>query len=330
MRAWRRTLWLAAIPVAVFALVFALSSAVFALDEEAPRATTTDRGVTRVAASSDEPPAATGDERIALALRGEGVGDSYAWFVSLDGSNPVRLSEPPNATTTVNDAYTAWSPDGSTIVLVRQVIDANGQPTPPHLYAIAPDGTDLRRLTRGPQADLLPTWSPDGSRIAFSRVTGESTDVFTMRSDGTDLRRLTSARTAHEDMPSYSPDGQLIAYARVEGGEDIWVMNADGTEQRELLGGEGHDASPDWSPDGERIAFVRDGKIAVMNADGTGIELLTSGEIPDAGPQWSPDGTRILFTRDPGQVLVMNADGTGLVRVPIRGQVGGPSWGPLE
>ena len=328
-KAWRR---LAAIPLAVFGLVFAGSAVVFALGEDtAPPREARSPAKPTAPEPREELPAARGYERIAVALRGETEGSSYAYVVSLDGSDRVRLTEPPSGSTTLNDGYTAWSPDGNTIVLVRQLIDAGGQPTPPHLYAIAPDGSNVRQLTRGPMADLLPAWSRDGSRIAFSRVTGEATDVFTMRADGTRVTQLTAEPAAHEDMPAYSPDDQLIAYTRVErNSEDIWVMNADGTEQRELLGGEHVDGTPDWSPDGSRLTFVRDGHIATMNADGTRIDVLTSGELKDSGPKWSPDGTRILFTRDPGQVLVMDADGSGLARVPLDGQAGGASWGPAE
>lgn len=308
---------LVAVPIAVFAFAFGGSFAYHSLaDASAPRA--------------KPPRPAAGSERIAVSVRGVGTGDSYLWTVSLDGSDPVQLTRP-GASESLNDAFTSWSPDGKTILFVRQVIENPADPTNPHLYAIAPDGTGLRQLTEDEAFDLLPSWAPDGSLIVFSRVVDEqSTDVFTMRPDGSGVARLTSS-AAHEDMASFSPDGKRIIYTRVDRAtEDLYVMNADGSGQTPFLEGPEHDGSPDWSPDGSRIAFVRDGRIAVIGSDGEGVRRLTRGGPPASNPQWSPNSSRILFTRDPGEVFVMKADGSGLVRVPIDGQAAGASWGPAE
>jgi Tol biopolymer transport system component len=305
-----------AVPLIVFALAFGASFAYHSL---------ADAGEPRADAASS---AGDGRGRIAVSVRGAGTGDSYLWTVSLDGSDPVQLTRP-SAGTSLNDGYTSWSPDGRTIVLVRQSFESGGQPTPPRLFAISPDGTGLRQLTRGNAIDFLPAWWPDGSRIVFSRVTGEASDLFAMDADGRNVVQLTDEPRVHEDMASVSPDGKRIVYTRVdETTEDLYVMNADGSGKTPLLRGPHQDGTPDWSPDGSRIAFVRDGHVAVMSSDGTGIRLLTRGELKDSGPQWSHEGTSLLFTRDPGEIYVMNADGSGLARVPIEGQAGGASWGP--
>jgi Tol biopolymer transport system component len=319
MRRLRGTRLLVAVPIGVFALVFGASFAYHSRDSESPA-----RAAPGVAAG--------GKELIAVSVRGDGVGDSYVWIVSLDGSERRRLTYPPEASVSVNDGYAAWSPGGETILIVRQVIEDPANPTNPHLYAIAPDGTGLRQLTRGQAFDLLPSWAPDGQAIVFSRVIDErATDVFTMRADGSGVVQLTDNPGVHEDMATFSPDGARIVYTRVdEKTEDLWVMNADGSGQEPLIQGPRQDGSPDFSPDGSQLAFVRDGHVAVASRDGTGVRLLTRGELGDSNPQWSPDGAKILFTRDPGEVFVMNADGSGLVRVPIEGQAGGASWGPAE
>jgi TolB protein len=109
-----------------------------------------------------------------------------------------------------------------------------------------------------------------------------------------------------------------------DGNPEIYVMNADGSEQRRLTRSTTRDRAPVWSPDGRRIAFVRSRfnayeDIYVMNADGSGQRRLIRNGV---GPHWSPDGRMIAFTRstavnppDGGRfqrdVWVVNADGSG-------------------
>jgi hypothetical protein len=89
----------------------------------------------------------------------------------------------------------------------------------------------------------------------------------------------------------WSPDGSRIAFESVrDGGSEIYVMNAEGSDQRRLTSNGG--AYPAWSPDGSRIAFASgrggDSEIYVMNADGTGLTNLTSNPAGDHDPDWSP------------------------------------------
>jgi Tol biopolymer transport system component len=118
-------------------------------------------------------------------------------------------------------------------------------------------------------------------------------------------------------------NGKITFDSNRDGGNyDIYVMNADGSEQTRLTTDPGIDEDPNWSPDGTKIAFnsIRDGnrEIYVMNADGSEQTRLTTDPGSDDGPDWSPDGTKIAFRSDRdglAEIYVMNADGSNPIRL---------------
>ncbi len=201
------------------------------------------------------------------------------------------------------------------------------------IYVINADGSGLRRLTRNDVPDGGPTWSPDGQRIAFvSSRDRTGDDIFVMNADGGDQQNLTR-KPGRDGGPEWSPDGRTILFTGVPVGQlavvagavsasgpnpDVYVMNADGSEQRNLtrtreLG----EFGAAWSPDGRRIAFDEShstwARVVVMNADGSGKRGVTH-RLADAFMSWSPDGRRIAFWDD-GAVYVVSADGSGLRRL---------------
>ena len=145
---------------------------------------------------------------------------------------------------------------------------------------------------------------------------GGKLQIFTAKSDGTSKRQLTFEGVSGR--PDFSPDGKKIAFISVRPaakGPEVWVMDADGSNQKSL--GEG--VTPDWSPDGKSIAFALNNQIWVMTADGTERKQVTSSPTSKIGPSWSPDGKQMVFilvknpasqTHPQPEIGIMNSDGT--------------------
>lgn len=203
----------------------------------------------------------------------------------------------------------------------------------------------LTMLAGAPASSLYADSDSDG-KIVFTRANGGHRDIWVMDFDGTNKTRLTDS-PFRDSSPQWSPDGKRILFSRAvvvdEGGttdidEDIYVMNADGSQQTRLTFTR-HAYEPCWSPDGSRIAFRDvvsdtefDTELFTMMADGTGITQLTHGFEPE-DCAWSPDGTKIAFgylisTGDDKIVLVDANDGTPL-SVPVELNLStSPAWSP--
>lgn len=181
------------------------------------------------------------------------------------------------------------------------------------LYLQTKDGKTVTNLTNHPSSDRIHDVSPDGKQVVFSSTRDAKTpDIYAMSIDGIDVRRLT-ANENFEDAPTWSPDGRRIVFSRdtrastdtspeeTSNGE-IFVMDADGGNVRQLTHRPGFDGGPRFSPDGRRIAFygkTEEGhyEIFVMDADGSNLVNITGDAMEDYSPCWSPDGEWIAFTR---------------------------------
>ena len=195
------------------------------------------------------------------------------------------------------------------------------------VWTINPDGTDLTRLTNSPEPEFDPSWSPDGTQIAFRSERSGEPEIWVMKADGTGQRRLTAGLS-----PAWSPDGSLIAFS---GRAGLSVIRPDGTGLRVLPHTEGGEY-PSWSPDGSRIAFnsnlTGDHVMYIAQADGSRVvDLSHVGEGWQV--DWSPDGRSILFTshRDHPDnytdVYVMRPDGSAVRRLTDNIAYT-PAWSP--
>jgi hypothetical protein len=183
------------------------------------------------------------------------------------------------------------------------------------VFTMEPDGSDVQGLVASAWFDDgSPSWSADGTKIVFTRASGE---IRVMRFDGVGDHRVGSGYE-----PSWSADGAKILF-RDFNGQSIWVMNADGSGVTRLNAAVTNlrNFSPRWSPDGSKIAFVRCDQtnrcdIHTMNPNGSGVVNLTVADSSTIHnrPDWSPDGAKLLFLGQ-GGVTTMNADGTGITAI---------------
>ena len=220
--------------------------------------------------------------------------DDDIYSVGMDGTGLENLTDSPSA----SEGAPAWSPDGSKIAF----------PSGGALWTMGPDGSEKRRIADGSFEALA--WSPDGSKIAFTR----GGDIHTMNADGSGIVRLTDDPAADRS-PDWSPDGSEIAFdSQRDGKPGIYVMNADGSDERKLP------IDTTYPPsENEELVFVG-----------------------DRDPAWSPDGTKIAFSRvtdhygdsfayDEYSIRTVDADGTGPLGTYGRARYDAhPSWGPLN
>lgn len=196
------------------------------------------------------------------------------------------------------------------------------------LGSITPDSTArIPVVVPGIDATFVgePAWSQDGSRLAIIVGPAEHVHAFAgdgnlyvMDADGTDVRRLTSGLVASS--PTWSPDGTQLAFVR-EQGQELVVLNDDGSAQHVVSMERGYYQSPSWSPDGSWIAFqsslstdIESTAVFVIHPDGTGIRQLTSGSSSEGFPAWSPSAERIAYSAG-DRLWIMDADGSDQHRV---------------
>ena len=185
------------------------------------------------------------------------------------------------------------------------------------------DGSNLRQLTTEDGYDAEATFSPTGDRIIFTSTRDGDLELYSMAPDGSDVQRLTD-RIGYDGGAFYSPDGSkiiwrahypepgpeaddylaLLEQGLIRPGElDIYVMDADGSNQRQVTDVGGASFAPYWHPDGDRILFSsnhhdeqgRDFDIYMINLDGTGLVRITQADGFDGFPVFSPDGRHLVF-----------------------------------
>ena len=275
-----------------------------------------------------------------------------------DGSDVVVL--PGTTESNVHYRDPAWTPDGNRIGFIRSVV--NGGRT---MWVADADGSSPQQLP-GNSSPFGPTWSPDGSKFAYSAGCCGFTHIFSANLDGTGAQQLTGSDPDDPDLgagqnPTWSPTGERIAYqglGRVIDDGDEMIGNYGALTV--LATGGGEQSVPnqpvpdklgatymDWSPDGSRLAISAQATsfchptegctgtgphdIWVIDVSGSSPAVnLTNSAANDVQPAWSPDGTKLAFvsTAGTGGIFSMNADGTGVVQLTTGGF--SPNWQPVS
>lgn len=219
------------------------------------------------------------------------------WSVKRDGTRLTRLTDPPVYEATV-EAAPRWSPDSHWIAFTRSYND------PAHIWVMRRDGSEKTQLTFSPSSeddyprDVTPQWSPDSTTLVYTEYRvgpffdPVETDVCTVPITGGSRNCLTNAAGVDID-GHYSPDGQHIVFVSDrDGTRDIYVMDADGSNEHPISASAGVDDQPEWSPNGNWIAFLSDRggqvELYVIHPDGTGLRRLTRSPGVEDAPTWAP------------------------------------------
>jgi Tol biopolymer transport system component len=271
-----------------------------------------------------------GKELIFQSMR-DGAECDQIYAMRVDGTGLRRISSGEGRTT-----CSYFTPDGKHVVYASTYLGGKACPPKPDfsrgyvwpvydaydIFKANPDGSGVTRLTSTPGYDAEATIGPDG-RIVFTSVRDGDMEIYSMNADGGDVKRLTN-RPGPDGGPFFSRDGKQIVFrgrALQPGPEleeykallreglwrpsslEIFVMNADGSNLRQVTSAGGASFAPYFSPDGKKIIFSsnlhnprgRDFELWLINVDGTGLERVTWNPSFDGFPMFSPDGSKLVF-----------------------------------
>jgi len=260
-----------------------------------------------------------------------GAACDQIYTMSTDGSTLTRVSSGKGRTT-----CSFFYPDGQHILYGSTFKGGDACPPKPDfsrgyvwpvydtydIYRANPDGSGIEPLTTTPGYDAEATIAKDGT-IVFTSVRDGDMEIYSMNPDGSGVTRLTH-RPGPDGGPFFSPDGSQVVFRGrgLQPGKEldeyqlllkeslwrptsleIYVMNRDGSNVRQVTALHGASFAPYWYPDGKRIIFAsnhqdprgRDFDLWAINVDGTNLERITHNPTFDGFPMFSPDGTKLVF-----------------------------------
>jgi Tol biopolymer transport system component len=272
------------------------------------------------------------EKHITFQRRAEGMECDQIFTMTIDGKSIARLSSGLGRTT-----CSYWLPDGENLIFSStEAHDPGCLPAPDRskgyvwklypefdIYKIRKDGTGLTMLSASKGYDAEATISPKGDRIVFTSTRDGDPEIYTMDLDGKNVRRLTHSK-GYDGGPFFSPDGSKIVFRASRpktdeelagykelvsenlvrpGALEIFVMNADGSDMRQVTKNGSANFAPFMHPDGKRIIFCsnmdetnpRNFDLYLINIDGSGLTRLTYFDQFDGFPMFTRDGKNLVF-----------------------------------
>ena len=261
----------------------------------------------------------------------DGHGCDQIYTMNVDGSNVKMVSTGQGRTT-----CSYFSPNGRRILYSSTHLGSKDCPPRPDfsqgyvwavyptfdIFTARPDGSDVRQLTNIPGYDAETTISRNG-KLVFTSMRDGDLDIYTMDANGKNVRRLTN-ELGYDGGPFWSYDGKQIVYrayhpktekekadyTRLLGSNlirpttlEIWIMNSDGSNKRQVTNNGKANFAPYFFPDSKRVIFAsnmadprgRNFDLYKINVDGSGLERITYNDTFDGFPMFSPDGKKLVF-----------------------------------
>ena len=219
----------------------------------------------------------------------------YVGVVNVDGSGLVKLTDIVDALQVGH----AWSPDSRTLAFSAPDEDGVLQ-----IYLADVESGGRFQLTEGPWPKMQPSWSADGSLLAYASLEGEGPSAtpthWFVPKEGGDAVQLPAGISDLQ----WAPKGRSLAFVK---GTELEVLDVDGGGAPTTLAqlGESDQVDFQWSPDGRHVAFLSDGRLYVVGVDGSGLKDLTGETFLQTGEggepliidsiRWSPGSTKIAF-----------------------------------
>jgi TolB protein len=273
-------------------------------------------------------------KRLIFQSKRDGRACDQIYTMNADGSNQKMVSNSEGRTT-----CSYFFKNGKKILYASTHLGAKECPPNPdfskgYVWAIYPtydiftanaDGSNIKPLAAAAGYDAEATLSPDGKKIVFTSMRDGDLDLYVMDTDGKNIKRLTT-ELGYDGGAFFSPDGKQIVYRSFHPKTEaeiarykqrlsenlieptvfeVWVMNADGTNKRQVTRLGAASFAPFFTPDGRRIIFCtnyfatdprkRNFDLALINVDGSGLERVTFSEVFDGFPMFSPDGKKLVF-----------------------------------
>ncbi|NYT18790.1 MAG: hypothetical protein GKC08_00620 [Methanosarcinales archaeon] len=239
----------------------------------------------------------------------------------------ITVEETEQLTFGVNQRSPAWSPDGQLITYSSEQA----------IWVMNADGSGQTRSYDTIAWEGEPSFSPDGKYIYFAteHVQPFSSKFISIRKVelADKSKSLQITQNADKRAPLISPDGTKLAYlSKVSGNYDIWVMNPDGSENKQITDSASDEGAPSWSPEGDMLVYSLEGKICTVNISNRVPVILRNDTFVNTHPVFNPEGTKIAFVSDRSgnsDIWVMNANGVGIEQLTFENSTQTyPAWSP--